>query len=546
MNWFNNIAESTGKSVGFLFLLSLFFFIGLGHNHLFDWDEINFAESAREMIATGDYLHVYINYEPFWEKPPLFFLMQVGAMKIFGINEFAARFPNAIFGFLYLITFYFIGKKHFSARFGLMWGLVFFASLLPHIYFKSGIIDPVFNFFIFLSIYFMLRVIDGKQEKFFRLAIFSGIFSGLSVVTKGPVGFLLLGLTLFVYMVITRFKNFPSVKKISGFLVGFLAIILIWLGLEVAQNGWDMLWKFILYQVDLFNNPVAGHAQPFYYHFVVILLFCFPMSILALPAFFNRTESPMNFKKWMLCLFWVVLILFSITTTKIIHYSSMCYIPLAFLAATTIDKKLNFKGWMKGLYLFIGGIVSLVFIAFPILMMNRDWLIEKINDPIASASLTSSIPWSGFESLVGILFLVTVIISFICIQREKYTKSILILSAGIPIALLFTVFFTIPKVESMSQGPAIEFYEKMRGKDVYVETNFKSYAHYFYFRPEPNEFSRGEKWHWIAEKELDKPAYLVTLINNTELEDYFEGKWELLEVKGGFKFYQKVDARFKD
>ena len=72
------------------------FFPFLGGVHLFDWDEINFAEAAREMIETGDYLTVKINYQPFWEKPPLFIWMQVLSMKLFGINEFGA------FSFRYL------------------------------------------------------------------------------------------------------------------------------------------------------------------------------------------------------------------------------------------------------------------------------------------------------------------------------------------------------------------------------------------------------------------------------------------------------------
>ncbi|MEZ7931449.1 MAG: hypothetical protein QMC21_08000 [Flavobacteriales bacterium] len=69
-----------------LFLIGigiLFFFPFLGHVHLFDWDEINFAESAREMIETGDFFRVKINYEPFWEKPPFFFWLQVISMKLF-------------------------------------------------------------------------------------------------------------------------------------------------------------------------------------------------------------------------------------------------------------------------------------------------------------------------------------------------------------------------------------------------------------------------------------------------------------------------------
>jgi len=55
-------------------LAALFFIPFLGRVHLFDWDEINFAEASREMIKTHDYTRVYIDFKPFWEKPPMFFL----------------------------------------------------------------------------------------------------------------------------------------------------------------------------------------------------------------------------------------------------------------------------------------------------------------------------------------------------------------------------------------------------------------------------------------------------------------------------------------
>ena len=84
-----------------LFITGIILFIPfLGAAPLFDWDEINFAESAREMLLTGNYSRVQINFQPFWEKPPLFFWMQALSMKLFGINEYAARFPNAVFGII--------------------------------------------------------------------------------------------------------------------------------------------------------------------------------------------------------------------------------------------------------------------------------------------------------------------------------------------------------------------------------------------------------------------------------------------------------------
>ena len=65
------------QSVGLIGIIGLIIFASFnGQSHLFDWDEINFAEAAREMIVTGNYSLVLINYEPFWEKPPLFFWLQ--------------------------------------------------------------------------------------------------------------------------------------------------------------------------------------------------------------------------------------------------------------------------------------------------------------------------------------------------------------------------------------------------------------------------------------------------------------------------------------
>ena len=134
---------------------ALLFLPLLGKVALFDWDEVNFAEIAREMIVTKDYLNVQINYQPFWEKPPLFMWMQVLAMKLFGVNEFAARFPNAVCGMLTLLILFNIGKNIHSHKMGLIWVLVYAGSILPFFYFKSGIIDPWFNFFIFFGIYFV-------------------------------------------------------------------------------------------------------------------------------------------------------------------------------------------------------------------------------------------------------------------------------------------------------------------------------------------------------------------------------------------------------
>ena len=180
------------KNLPFLLIIAvsaILFFNSLGKVHLFDWDEINFAESAREMIQTGNYMQVQINYEPFWEKPPLFFWMQVASMKAFGINEFAARLPNAICGIVTLLVLFSIGRRIHNEKFAWWWVLIYAGTFLPNLYFKSGIIDPWFNLFIFLGIYFLGNFLNAKekQKKLIPPLLLSALFTGLGILTKGPV-----------------------------------------------------------------------------------------------------------------------------------------------------------------------------------------------------------------------------------------------------------------------------------------------------------------------------------------------------------------------
>src|SRR5688572_9176018 len=139
------------------------------------------------MISSGDYSHVQLNYRPFWEKPPFFIWLQALSMNIFGINEFAARFPNAVCSIVTFIALYVAGKKFHSPGFGLLWCLLYAATLLPHLYFKSGLIDPWFNLFIFLTVYHLIYIINnpaGKRE--LLKSLLAGVFLGLAVLTKGP------------------------------------------------------------------------------------------------------------------------------------------------------------------------------------------------------------------------------------------------------------------------------------------------------------------------------------------------------------------------
>jgi len=540
------IKKQSNLYLAIIILSGIIFFIPfLGKVHLFDWDEINFAESAREMIVTGNYHRVQINFQPFWEKPPLFFWLQAGAMKIFGVNEFAARFPNAIFGIITLVTFFLIGKKYKSPRFGFIWAISYLGSFLPHLYFKSGIIDPIFNYFIFLAIYFMYLDISG--EIFKRKWIYpslAGLFIGLATLTKGPVGLLVFLVSFFVYFLFTRFKNFPGIKKIVLFIFFFTIICLLWFGQEIINNGFWFLKEFLSYQLDLFLHPVASHGEPFYYHFVVVFIGCFPISIMALPVLFGKNAgTKKEFLRLMKILFWTVMILFSITTTKIVHYSSLTYMPLAFMAACYLDRLIVNKEKMKISLLILIGIMGLVFsfllAALPYVANHHELILPYLKDPFAAASLNVNVHWSGFESLIGIIYFVAVVFAIVFFYKKQNWRGLLFLFYSTAVCLFVYLIAVVPKIEKYSQGPAIDFYESLQGKDVYVwPIGFKSYAQYFYAKkPATPVYGEAEE-QFLLKGNITKPAYFVVKITSTGF-DSTCSNCKLIKQEGGFKFYER-------
>ena len=141
-------------------------------------------------------------------------------MKIFGINEFAARFPNVICGILSLMILYYLGRKIYGHRFGLLWILSYGAAILPFFFFKSGIIDPWFNLFIFIGIAWFIFYLDPERQKSrLRNLVLSAVFFGLAVLTKGPVALLIFLLCFLVFLVLKRFRISTSLVHVALFIL---------------------------------------------------------------------------------------------------------------------------------------------------------------------------------------------------------------------------------------------------------------------------------------------------------------------------------------
>jgi len=541
-------------------LAALLFIPFLGGVHLFDWDEINFAEISREMRLQGDFLKVTIDYEPFFQKPPFFFWLQVLAMEVFGNGEFAARFPNAICGIITAVLLYNLGRRLYSPLFGHFWVLAYLGSVLPFLYFKSGIIDPWFNLFIFLGLYFAILYYWKKegfqldlQHKPWYYLFWAGMFTGLGILTKGPVAFLLVSLTLGVYWVYQRFRFFITIPAYLFFTLVAFFLTATWFGLETLINGPAFVQAFLAYNVELATTESAGHGGFLGYHFVVNLLGVFPASIFALRAFRKLPAAEQDFQNdfriWMKYLFWVVLVVFSLVASKIVHYSSLSYFPLTYLAALVIyhlhEKKLAWRPWMSGLLVAIATIYATVILGFTWLGQNTERLQALIKDPFARANLDAQVNWTGWEAL-PLLLLVLMLITFRYFRlRQDWRRATAFLFGGGSVLVLLLLVTFIKRVEGYSQRANIAFFRTLQGEDAYVYTyGYKSYAHLYYTQKQPDpqaaihQVPAAERTAWLISGAVDKPVYFsVRTHRATDLRDR-EG-WQELYQKNGFVFFKR-------
>ncbi len=553
------MTEKQRHSLLFALLGLLFFLPFLGGVHLFDWDEVNFAEISREMLITGDFTRVYINFEPFWEKPPFFFWLQTLAMAVFGVGEYAARLPNALCGMLTLVLLYRIGRHLYHARFGLLWAGAYFGSVLPFLYFKSGIIDPWLNLFIFLGIYYFVLAywkrdgitgeVDLPKNAWWYLFL-GGFFIGMGILTKGPVAYLVACITMGVYWVYQRFRFYVTIPQFLFFSLAASLVTLTWFGLETARNGPWFIQEFTTYQYRLFSTPDAGHKGFPGYHFVVLLVGCFPASIFAIRAFF-RLPSQANpqqadFTRWMKYLFWTVLILFTIVESKIVHYSSMCYFPLTFLAALSMDHilggRIPYARWMRTGVAVLAGLYILATVALPILAMHPEWLKPLFNDPFAAASLDADVHWTGLEVLPGIWLALVLFGHFRWIKQKAPAWAMGSLLLGTALFVFATLIFFVKRIEGYSQRANIAFFENHADESVYFRTlNYKSYAHLFYGKVMPGH-ERASDTEWLLEGDIDRDAYFSVKIHRAEPYRRREDLEELYS-KNGFVFFRRRAQR---
>lgn len=225
---------------------------------------------------------------------------------------------------------------------------------------------------------------------------------------------------------------------------------------------------------------------------------------------------------------------------------------MTYLAVVAIERWLSGRSpwrWYRSAALIAVAIpLSVIAFLIPWAFMNREWLLSlpTFRDQYLRAALLSDVPWTGIEPFVSVVLIIGLAAAWYLHRTNSRLQSIAVLFGSVIVFLSLFLPLVLPRIEPYTQGAALNFYESLRGKDVYVKPlTMKSYAHLFY-SDKPKHLSSAmqnmpaDAWEpWLLDGEIDRPAYFVAKINDA-------GPWRahphlrVMREEGGFVFFERI------
>lgn len=310
-------------------------FFNLDGIPLLDPDEPVYAETPKEMFLYNDFISPRIFGEYWYDKPPMYYWLVALSYKVFGINDFAARFPSGSLAVVCIFVMWYFGNKIFNQRTGILSALILLTSVEYFYLGKAAVTDITLNLFLTCSLF---SFITKKYYLFY-------FFAGLAVLTKGPIGLFFPGIIVFIYLVVTKnLKELTRIKLPLGIVI-FSIIALPWYIIMYHLHGSIFIDTFLgFHNLTRFTTPEHPSGVVWYYYIPVLIIGFFPWNALLIQSIYHsfiHYRDKFNELVFLNIWFTVVFLFFSISQTKLVSYILPMYPPMAMLIGWYIDKLSN-------------------------------------------------------------------------------------------------------------------------------------------------------------------------------------------------------------
>ena len=365
-------------------------FSGLGALGLVGPDEPRYMEIARAMLRSGDWITPRLYGQPWFEKPALYYWAAAASSRLFGINEFAARFPAALAALLATLAAARAALRSYGLDAAWLTLLLMPTTVASIGLGRAATPDMLFSALLMASAVCAAEMLETSRPSLpARLAF--GIFLGLAALAKGPAALLLAGGAAFLWALLSR--QWRAVFRLAHPLcvAAFVAVALPWYAICAIRNP-DFLHVFIIeHNVSRYFTTVFSHVQPFWFFLPILLAAVAPWTVLLFPLALRAIKRERAEKDWrnspaLFYACWAIfpVLFFSLSQSKLPGYVLPAVPPLILLLASALpgffaESKRTARWW-----------IALVGCTLPVPFVFSLFWIRRV--PTASGLANSKVP----------------------------------------------------------------------------------------------------------------------------------------------------------
>ena len=326
-----------------LAVVVLVWFANLDARRLIRPDEGRYAEIAREMAETGDWITPRLNGLKYFEKPPLQYWLTAAAFRVFGPDEWTARWWPAVSGALCVLLVWFTGRRTLGREAGDYAGLVFVSMLWPVANGHLNTLDMGLTFFLTAALCAFLIAEHPSTHAATRgrWVLAAWVACAGAVLSKGLVGLVIPGGAITGYLLVTR--DWALLRRLR-LLPGLALLTLLcapWFVAVTAANPEFPDFFFVREHFQRYLTPVHRRSEPGWYFVPLLVAGTLPWTLLAGRALVEAVKaervSPAGHAR-VLLLAWIVFVFafFSASSSKLPSYILPIFPALAWLMGTSL------------------------------------------------------------------------------------------------------------------------------------------------------------------------------------------------------------------
>jgi len=401
---------------------------GLGRVSLWNNNEPRYAHTARNMIATGDWVNPTYKGKLRTDKPPLTYWLIALSAEAFNhgkVNEFSARLPFAILGVTGVWFTYLLGTMLYGEAGGVLSGLFLLLTLEYLITARRCLPDMALTVFVLLTILLLLKGYQASSRKTLCYAVAS-IPAALGFLTKGPIALVLPAGAMGVFLV---FKGELRLPRLSHLLPGALLFVILVAPWFFAVDRRFLADFFLVQNLQRFSNGFDHHKPWFFY------LQCLPWNFAPASYFLplgiwgvvkEKRESPLLLP---LCWFIFTFLLISLAASKRVIYLLPAAPALALVAGGMVSRVVEASQDTRATALFHLGLgatlVSLgisVFLPMIFHLNTEPWFYLTALIPLALLALQRIVP-ATLQSALTALLVITAYSLYFLVFQPAYDRS---------------------------------------------------------------------------------------------------------------------------